>query len=103
MSRNHNKPPESASEVNLCKDKEQATDQMSVLYRAFFEKPGTMLMIARQTNIERASICRRVDTMRKCGLIDIIKFDSCKVTGYKAGYYTTDLSKYFGTSQLSLF
>lgn len=103
MSENHNKPPELSNQVIVPEGNESALDQMSVLVQAFFESPGTMLMKSRDTGIERASICRRVSDMKKNQTIDIVKFDYCKISHARAAYYTTDLSKYFGTSQLSLF
>lgn len=103
MSKNHNKTPKCITEVNPHESTEIALDQLSILKRAFFECPGTMLMIARQTGIERASICRRISTLRENKLIDIVRIDYCKISHSRAAYYSTDMSKYFGISQLSLF
>lgn len=54
------------------------------------EMGKTMLMVARETGVERASICRRVAELRDSGLIWECGKHICKVSKFRAMYYTTN-------------
>ncbi|WP_125047752.1 hypothetical protein [Pontibacter arcticus] len=53
-----------------------------------------MLMIARKTGIERANICRYVATLRKAGAITLIRKGFCPITGFRAGFFTTNIAQF---------
>lgn len=54
------------------------------------EMGKTMLMVARETGVERASICRRVAELREDGRIWECGKHICKVSKFRAMYYTTN-------------
>ena len=64
--------------------------QLRAVYDAFKIKPSTMLMVSHLTGIERANICRYVDTLKKHERIQCLKYAYCEISKYKAGYYSTD-------------
>lgn len=64
-------------------------NQLKIVSEAFSEAPATMLMIARRTGIERASICRYVATMRKADSIFFVRKGFCAITRHAANYLTT--------------
>jgi len=70
--------------------------QMKIVFAAFKPKPATMLMVAKQTGIERANICRYVAIWIKQGKIHLGSKSLCRVSKRLAGYYTTN--KNFFTS-----
>ncbi len=57
---------------------------------AFRKSPATMLMIARQTGIERANICRYVAEMRKADRIFLVRKGLCPITRHTANFLTTN-------------
>ncbi len=63
--------------------------QMEVVFQAF-QSPSTMLMIAHETGIERANICRYVATWEKQGLIHFVGLGVCTISKHRAGFYNTD-------------
>jgi len=65
-------------------------NQLKIVSEAFSEAPATMLMIARRTGIERASICRYVATMRKNDSIFFVRKGFCAITKHTANYLTTN-------------
>jgi len=64
-------------------------NQYTTVKKAFAKSPATMLMIAHQTGIERANICRYVATMKRRGEITLHGFGLCHISGFKAGFYST--------------
>jgi len=64
--------------------------QMKQVFAAFKRKPSTMLMVAIETGIFRANICRYVAKWRKSTSIHLLKQGFCEVSKCRAGYYTTD-------------
>lgn len=54
------------------------------------EMGKTMLMVARETGVERASICRRVAELREAGLLWECGKHICKVSKSRAMHYTTN-------------
>ena len=77
--------------------------QMDKVFKAFKEKPSTMLMISIKTGILRANICRYVAKWEKQGIIAEVKTDICKVSKFQAGYYTTDPELFPESNQIKLF
>jgi len=73
------------------KDK-QIQGQMTKVFRAFSERPKTMLMVSIETNILRANICRYVAKWRKQNRIEVVKTGFCIVSKHRAEYLTTDPS-----------
>lgn len=67
-------------------------NQLKIVSEAFSEAPATMLMIARRTGIERASICRYVATMRKNDRIFFVRKGFCAITRHAASYLSTNES-----------
>jgi hypothetical protein len=49
-----------------------------------------MKMVSVQTDIDRANICRFIDSMKKQGTVYLVKKFKCKITNHIAGYYTTN-------------
>ena len=65
--------------------------QYQICYLAFSEMPKTMAMVERETGIWRSNICRFVATMKRQGLIQLIRKDVCPITGMNnVGFYQTD-------------
>jgi len=64
--------------------------QIQKVAEAFRKAPATMLMIARQTGIERANICRYVAEMRKADQIFYVRKGYCQLTRHTANYLTTN-------------
>ena len=75
-------------------DKQKIFYQRVIVFKAFLNRPATMLMIADQTGIERANICRYVAEFEKSNKIALINKRLCEISKHKAGYYTTDKSKF---------
>ena len=71
---------------------EAHTTQLKSVADAFAAGPATMLMIARRTGIERASICRYCATMRKEDRIFFVKKGLCAITRHAANYLSTNES-----------
>ena len=71
-------------------DKKYFGCQYQKCYQSFKEKPRTMLQVAHDTGIERASICRYVAEMRKRDVIYLITKGICPITKRAAGFYSTD-------------
>lgn len=63
--------------------------QRKRVYKAFSERPKTMLQVAQETNILRASICRYISEWRKYNRIELVKFGLCPITKHRAGFYYT--------------
>ena len=58
---------------------------------AFYERPKTMLMIAKETEIRRANVCRYVAELRQYDNIFLVKKGICEVSKYPGvGHYTTN-------------
>lgn len=77
------------SRVSKDNDFSRDTKQISILIDAFNGKPKTMLQVARKTGIERASICRRIDALRKEHRIFLCGKRICPISHCTAGFYTT--------------
>lgn len=93
------KPPNNSLHKRQSKDNHFQT-QMETVFAAFRSKPQTMLMVEIETGIFRANICRYVAKWQKSNSIHLLKQGFCKVSKYRAGYYTTDTNLF---TQLKLF
>lgn len=86
--------------------KTQATgnDQISIVFKAFFESPKTMKEVDKETGIMRENICRYIRYFRQQKQIALVGYRKCKVTGNgKVGTYTTNPDLFPVSNQLKLF
>ena len=86
-------------------EKGKYRNQLRSVHAAFNGVPKTMFEVALDTGVERANICRYVAMMMRGGLIALCRIGKCPITGYKAGFYSTD-RKFFPKNdrrQLCLF
>lgn len=65
------------------------TGQKKRVYKAFSERPKTMLQVAQETNILRANLCRYIAKWKKQNKIELVKFGICPITKHRAGFYYT--------------
>lgn len=65
-------------------------NQKQMVYDSFFERPKTMFEVERDTHVVRPNICRYVGMMREDGDIRIVRKGHCPVSGWIAGFYTTN-------------
>lgn len=78
--------------------------QRNRVFNALKESPKTMLMAAKETGIERASVCWFVREFRKNNLVQVHKVGFCPITKHRAAFLTTDKSLFkVQSSQLNLF
>lgn len=49
-----------------------------------------MMQVSRSTGIDRANICRYISHMKEEGEIRKVRLGYCPITGWRAGFYTTD-------------
>ena len=82
------------------KDKHFQT-QMKQVFLAFYKEPKTMLMVSLETGILRANICRYIDIWQKRSCIVIVKKIHCKISKYRAGYYTTNAKEVVKLTKLN--
>jgi len=87
--RKHYYSPNNSFRSSRRKDKNFKA-QMKLVFEAFEKKPSTMLMIAVETGILRANICRFVSAWKKSGEIKLIKKTICPFSKCRAGFYSTD-------------
>jgi hypothetical protein len=73
----------------LVKSKYRHTQEKRII-SALYRQPKTMLMVAHETGIERANICRIIARLKKSKRVHLVKFGLCNVSKHKAGYYTTN-------------
>ena len=64
--------------------------QIKVIFQAFYGQPKTMLMVAVETGILRANICRYVAKWEKENRICIVRKGICPISKHRAGFYTTN-------------
>jgi hypothetical protein len=73
------------------KQKKSFKGQMKRVYKAFSEKPKTMLEVSKETKVRRANICRYVAKWRKRDKIHVANYGVCPISkNKKVGFYTTD-------------
>lgn len=64
--------------------------QMQRVFLSLYKKPKTMLMVAEETGIYRANICRYVAEWERRNCIQIYRKGLCPITNHRAGFYTTN-------------
>ncbi len=67
--------------------------QLQVLFNYLKNHTATASMVSEATGIYQKNICRFKRSLEKAGLLWEVKKKSCKVTGFKAHYLTTDPAK----------
>ena len=71
-------------------DKQTKLTQMEAVYKAFKERPQTMMEVSVSTGILRPNICRYVAKWEKMNAITVTKKAKCSVTKHEAKHYSTD-------------
>ena len=93
-------PPNDAEQN---KDNSRRT-QVKTIFEYLKIHTATASMITQVTGIPQKNICRYKRDFEKAGILWEIERKTCKVTGFKAWYLTTDAGKAPGqSSQLNLF
>ena len=82
------------------KDRDKFTDDLCKTYQALLKEPKTMLQVAKQLNIERASICWYVKKLRDSNKIAVYRKGLCPISLNRAGFLTTDPNKFPKKSSL---
>lgn len=91
---------------SMCKDSENKyVIQKNKVFNSLKERPKTMLMVAKETGIERASVCWFVRYFRKNGMVQVHHQGVCPISKYRrVGFLTTDKALFrVDSEQLSLF
>jgi hypothetical protein len=78
-------------------------DQLSKVYKGFFEQPQSMKMLSIRLKIDRANICWFCRDLRKSNKIDIAKKGVCKITNRVVNFYTTNPDLFQQSNQLKMF
>lgn len=84
-------------------DSETKKNQIKKTFRAFREKPKTMLQVSNETGILRSNICRYVAEFRKRKQIAEVKKDTCPITKHQATFFSTDPEYFPEETQPELF
>ncbi len=67
--------------------------QLKTIFYFLKENIATASMVANATGIPQKNICRFKRDLEKAGLLWEVKKDTCKTTGFKAWYLTTNPGK----------
>jgi len=104
MENNHLNSPERNSSFGQNKDS-YFQSQAKTIFLFLKEYTATASMLTECLGIPQKNICRYKRDFEKAGLLWEVKKASCKATGYKAWYLTTDPTKApeANNSQLKLF
>lgn len=79
-------------------------NQLQTIFQYLQQNVATASMIADATGIYQKNICRYKRDLEKAGLLWEVEKTTCKKTGFKAWYLTTDANKAPNCSpQLNLF
>jgi len=81
----------------------QYKDQLSKVYKGFFEQPKSMKMLSVKLNIDRANICWYCRDFRESNRIGIAKKGICTITKQIVNFYTTNPELLSKSHQLNLF
>lgn len=84
------------------KDKLKQT-QLQTIFIYLSDKVETASMVSDATGVPQKSICRFKRDLEKRGLLKEIEKKTCKKTGFKAWYITTNPEQIPVTNQLNLF
>jgi hypothetical protein len=88
MERNHRNSPLNKRQGEVKQFHYQT--QKNKVFAALLKAPKTMLMVAHETGIERANICRHIASLRAENRVRVYRYGLCKITKHRAGYLTTD-------------
>lgn len=64
--------------------------QKDKVFKAFLDKPRTMLMVAHNIGLERANVCWLVGMLKDENAIALREKKLCEISKHRAGYYTTN-------------
>lgn len=73
------------------------------VFAAFYEHPKTMLMVAKETNIERGNICRYVGKWKKHNMIWINEYGTCPISEHNSVQFLTTNPNNPNNDNLTLF
>lgn len=99
------KAAEAARYLSIGKDSDsQYLIQERRVFFSLKERPKTMLMVAKETGIERASVCWFIRGFRKADKVQVHHVSLCPISKHRAGFYTTDSNLFRSIGQqLTLF
>lgn len=78
-------------------------NQLQTIFEYLSEHVATASMVSDATGIYQKNICRYKSDLEKRGLLKEIEKKTCKITGFKAWYITTNPDLFPATKQLNLF
>lgn len=79
-----------ATHKKHCKDNKTFCNQKRAVYLSLKNTPKTMLMVARELGIERASVCWYVFHLRNANMIQVHHSGICHISGVRANFLTTN-------------
>ena len=86
--KNTNNNPNAFQHKRQGKDKHFQQQRIRI-FKAFQSNPKTMLMVAIETGILRANICRFIAKWQKVNQIHLVRKGLCNISKHRAGYYST--------------
>jgi hypothetical protein len=98
MENNHNFSPNKGH----CKDTE-LFNQLITIFQYLQKHTATASMVSAATGVPQKNICRYKIDLEKVGRLWEIEKKTCRKTGFKAWYLTTDPEKAPFNKQLNLF
>ena len=84
-------------------DSQTKKAQTEKTFKAFRERPKTMMEVSTETGILRSNICRYVATFRKHKKIVEVKKARCPITKHEATFFSTDPDYFPTETQPELF
>jgi hypothetical protein len=80
------------------------TTQLKTIFLYLKNQIATASMVSEATGVKQKNICRYKADLQKCGQLGEVEKKTCKVTGFKAWYLTTNSEHATNNSkQLNLF
>jgi Mn-dependent DtxR family transcriptional regulator len=83
--------------------KEKKKAQQIRTIEALKIEPATSMMISKRLNIQRSNVTRHLYYLEKQGKVVVVKEEPCRITGYKAKYYSTNPIHFPKEKQSELF
>lgn len=83
--------------------KEKKKAQIQLTIDALKEAPATSMMLHKRTGILRANLTRYLKKLEEEGCVVVVKESPCKITGYRAKYYSSKESDLPKETQVVLF
>ena len=83
------------------KDRKYISDAQRV-FKAFLDKPKTMLQVAREINIERSYVCRYVAHLRDRGDIQVHHAGRCPISHWDGVQFLTTNKNLFRMKNIQL-